>query len=276
MKIRMLVWLPLLVTSSVYASNPVLCNAAALSAREHFESQLRTAQPGSTLYIPKPFPINSSEIQEDLVPQVEVFLKNRVPYIASGQQQVREAIDLRTLQIGVVREANWHTARCSQSRSREWIYLLRLFDTARGIEIARAIMEENGLLNAIAYPQDRTNPIWSRPISTLPEAESALNRAVGRVFDLQYISSYGSLGCPDLMPCVAGRIAGRDGYAVLAPRGIYTFDAASRRIDRRPSGTSRAEILAGLNRVHPMAPNEATTSDGGDVDIVATKVAERP
>ena len=276
MKIRMLVWLPILITSSVYASNPVLCSAAALSARGHFESQLRTAQPGSPLYIPKPFPINSSEIREDLIPQVEVFLKNRVPYISTGQQQVREAIDLLTLHIGVVKEANWHTARCSQSRSREWIYLLRLIDTARGIEIARAIMEENGLLNAIAYPVDRTNPVWSRPIPTLSEAESALNRAVGKVVDIQYISSYGSLGCPDLMPCVAGRIAGGDGYAVLAQRGIYTFDAASRRIDRRPNGTSREEILAGLNRVHPLAPNEATTSDGGLVDIVATKVAERP
>ena len=156
------------------------------------------------------------------------------------------------------------------------LHLLRIIDTSAGREIARATVEDSGMLDGVAYPLDRTRPVWSRPIPTLPEADQILGTAVGKVVDLQYVVSYGSIGCDELMPCVAGRMVGNDGYAILSLRGIYVVDAASRRLDRRPTAGPRAPIQEVLKKLGLGGPNEAVTSLGGAFDVVARKVAERP
>jgi len=129
-------------------------------------------------------------------------------------------------------------------------------------------MEESGLVNGVAYPMDRRNPFWSKPLPTLPEAETLLTAAVGPVLDVQYAMTYGTIDCDELMPCVVGRLAGRDGYAFLSRSGIYLFDASSRRVDRRFSARYQA--------LPPLKPNERMTSLGGTNDVVVTKVANRP
>lgn len=87
------------------------------------------------------------------------------------------------------------------------------------------------------------------------------------MLNVQYATSYGTIDCDELMPCVVGKLAGRDGYAFLSRSGIYEFDAASRRVDRRFS--ARYQALPALK------PNERVTSVGATYDVVVTKVAVR-
>jgi hypothetical protein len=251
------------------ASNPEVCGADDLAGRGQFEAHMRTQQPGDPVYTPKPFPKNNAEIVEDFLQQVQVFLNGtKPPLIEGGRRALAQAISQRTLHVGIVRESNWRNFRCTQYRTGETIYLLRLYDTMTATEVARVAMEESGLINGVMYPTDRANPFWSKPLPTLPEGETLLRAAVGPVVDVQYAASYGSVDCDELMPCVVGKLAGREGYALLSRSGIYEFDAASRRVDRRYS--ARHQNLPARK------PNERITSVGGTYDVVVTKVAERP
>jgi hypothetical protein len=129
-------------------------------------------------------------------------------------------------------------------------------------------MEENGLIGGVMYPTDRSNLVWSKPLPTLPQGEAILTAAVGPVVDVQYAANYGTIQCDEWMPCVVGKVAGRDGYAFLTRSGIYQFEADSRRVDR--SFSARFEYRP------PLKPNERMASLGGKYDVVVTKVADRP
>lgn len=253
----------------LFASSPEVCSADDLAARGRFEAHMRSQHTGEPVYTPKSFPKDNAAVVEDFQQQVQVFLNGAIdPVTEDGRQALRQAIDHGALHIGIVRASNWRNFRCTNYRSGETAYLLRLYDTTTATEVARVSMEESGLVNGVAYPMDRRNPFWSKPLPTLPEAETLLTAAVGPVLDVQYAMTYGTIDCDELMPCVVGRLAGRDGYAFLSRSGIYLFDAGSRRVDRRFSARYQA--------LPPLKPNERMTSLGGTNDVVVTKVANRP
>ncbi len=256
-------------SARLFASNPEVCNADDFAGRGRFEAHMRTQHPGEPVYTPKPFPKNDAAIIEDFLQQVQVFLSGtKPPLIEGGRRALAQAIDQGTLHIGIVRESNWRNFRCMHYRSGETIYLLRLYDTTTATEVARVSMEESGLINGVMYPTDRSNPFWSKPLPTLPEGETLLTAAVGTVLDVQYATSYGTIDCDELMPCVVGKLVGRDGYAFLSRSGIYEFNTASRRVDRRFS--------ARYQKLPALKPNERVTSVGATYDVVVTKVADRP
>jgi hypothetical protein len=282
-KVPTLVVMAALQSVRVVASNPETCSAEDFTGRGKFEAHMRTERPGDPLYAPKPFPKNNAAVIEDFLQQVQVLLRGPKPpiieggrralaqaieLIERGRRALAQAIDQGTLHIGIVRVSNWKNFRCMNYRSGETIYLLRLYDTTTATEVARATMEESGLIDGVMYPTDRSNPVWSRPLPTLPQAETILTAAVGPVLDLQYAASYGTIQCDEWMPCVVGKLAGRDGYAFLSRSGIYEFEAESRHVDRRFS--ARNQVLPALK------PNERVTSLGATYDVVVTKVADRP
>jgi hypothetical protein len=256
-------------SARLFASNPEVCSADDFARRAQFEAHMRTQHPGDPVYTPKPFPKNNAAIVEDFMQQVQVFLSGtKPPLIENGRRALAQAINQGSLHIGIVREANWRNFRCMHYRSGETIYLLRLYDTTSATEVARVSMEESGLINGIMYPTDRSNPFWSKPLPTLPEGERLLTATVGPVVDVQYAATYGTIDCDELMPCVVGKLAGREGYAFLSRSGIYQFDESSRRVDRR--------LRAKRESPQASKPNERVTSLGGTYDVVATKVADRP
>jgi hypothetical protein len=268
-KVITLVVMAALQSVRLFASNPETCSVDDFAGRGRFEAHMRTQHPSDPVYTPKPFPSNNAAIIEDFQQQVQVFLNGpKPPLIEGGRRALAQAIDQGTLHIGIVREANWRNFRCAHYRSGETVYLLRLYDTTAATEVARVSMEESGLINGVMYPTDRSNPFWSKPLPTLLEGETLLTAAVGPVLDVQYATSYGTIDCDELMPCIVGKLAGRDGYAFLSRSGIYEFDADSRRVDRR---------FSAKNQVLPrLKPNERVTSLGGTNDVVVTKVADRP
>jgi hypothetical protein len=251
------------------ASNPQVCSAADFAGRGRFEAHMRAQRPGDSVYVPRPFPKDNAAILEDFGQQVQILLNGSThPLIESGQRALRRAIDGGALHVGIVRESNWRNFRCKNYRGGETVYLLRLYDTTTATELARATMEESGLINGVIYPTDRRAPIWSKTLPTLPEGERLLTAAVGPVQNVEYATSYGSADCDEFMPCVVGRLAGGDGYALLSYSGIYTFDAGSRHVDRRLSARNQS--------LPSMMPNERLTSVGSTYDVVVKKVADRP
>jgi hypothetical protein len=253
----------------LFASNPETCSADDLAGREQFEAHMRAQRPGDPEYAPKPFPKNDAAVVEDFRQQVQFFLKGpKPPLIEGGRRALAQAIDQGTLHIGIVRISNWKSFRCWNYRSGETIYLLRLYDTTTATEVARATMEESGLIGGVMCPTDRSNLVWSKPLPTLAQGEAILTAAVGPVVDVQYAAGYGTIQCDEWMPCVVGKLAGRDGYAFLTRSGIYQFEADSRRVDR--SFKARVEYRPALK------PNERMMSLGAAHDVVVTKIADRP
>jgi hypothetical protein len=282
MKILMNLAIAALLAKQGFAWNPVTCNGNDLTGRARFEAFMRAAKPTDAVYIPKPFPRNNDEVIENFLHQAQAKVnRSSAPFLEPGQRALRQAMEKGTLHIGVVREANWRNYRCSSYRSGETVYLLRLYDTASGTEIARSTIEESGLMNAIMYPLDRAAPVWSKPLLTLPEAERLLSSAVGKVVDVQYATSYGTIGCDEWLPCVTSRLVGHDGYAIISYNGIYTFDAGSRRIDQSAgSAKDKAAVERSVRSfekvLHSLGPHEGLTTVGSNYDVIATKVADRP
>ncbi|HEV2722598.1 MAG TPA: hypothetical protein VG323_21425 [Thermoanaerobaculia bacterium] len=282
MKILINVAISALLASQAFAWSPEVCNAGDLSGRARFEAVMRTMKPGDPAYVVKPFPRNNAEVIADFTQQAQDKLNKPVaPFLRAGQNALQQAMEQGALHIAVVREANWRNHRCVQYRSGETVFLLRLYDTAKGVEVARATIEESGLMNGIMYPLDRTAPVWSKPLMTLAEGEGLLNATFGKVVDVQYAMSDGTIGCDEWLPCVSGRIAGRDGgYAVVSFKGIYTFDTESRRVDQRPSTVKdKASLQASMQSfeklLRSLGPREGLTTVGGTYDVIATKVADR-
>lgn len=268
-KVLTLVVMAALQSARLFASNPEICSVDDFAGRGRFEAHMRTQRPGDAVYTPKPFPKNDAAVIEDFLQQVQMLLRGpKPPLIEGGRRALAQAIDQGTLHIGIVRISNWKNFRCWNYTSGETIYLLRLYDTTTATEVARATMEESGLIDGVMCPTDRSNPVWSKPLPTLPQGETRLTAAVGPVVDVQYASNHGTIQCDEWMPCVVGKLAGRDGYAFLTRSGIYKFEADSRRVDRRFS--ARFEFRPSLK------PNERVASLGGTYDVVVTKVADRP
>lgn len=261
--------------SQLYAWNPVNCSADDLASRSKLASHMRTSKPDDPVYAPKPFPKNDTEIIEDFYQQVQILLNGSThPLIEGGKKALRRAIDQAVLHIGIVRESNWQGNRCLRPRAGETLYLLRLYDTTTATEVARATLDESGLINELAYPTDRKNPIWAKPLPLLDEGTKILSAAVGaRVLEIQYATSFGTINCDSLAPCIVGKISGRDGYAILSLDGIYTFNTASRRVDR---GGTPDSLDAFRGELKGLAPHEGMMTIGGKSDVVVTKIAERP
>lgn len=282
-KILMTVALAALVGNQALGWNPEVCNGNDFAGRARFEALMRAAKPGDPVYVPKPFPHNNDDVIQDFYHQAQDQVSMpSATFLEPGQSVLRRAMDRGTLHIGIVREANWRNYRCALYRSGETVYLLRLYDTQTGGEIARATIEESGLMNGIMYPLDRTAPIWSRPLLTLPAAEQLLNSAVGKVVDVQYTMSHGTIGCDEWLPCVAGRLVGHEGYAIVSYNGIYTFDVASRRIDQSAASTTNdkksieAAARSFENVLHSLGPHEGLTTVGRNYHVIVTKVGDRP
>jgi hypothetical protein len=274
MQIAMTVALTALIAPASFAWNPEVCSPSALDNRGQLEVQMRKARAGDPMYVPKPFPKTNADVTEDFLQQVGPMVNGPTyPLIETGQRALRHAIEQGSLHIGIVRESNWRNFRCAMHRSGESVYLLRLFDTDAGGEIGRATLEESGLMNGVIYPLDRTAAIWARSLPTLPEGEKILNSVFGKVVDVQYATSYGTVGCDEFLPCVAGRLTGSDGYAFVSYNGIYTFNTSNRRIDERPSVKDKTELD---RTISSLAHNEGLTTVGGTYDVIATRVADRP
>lgn len=168
---------------------------------------------------------------------------------------------------------NWTPLRCGSPKARTTWALLRLFDVDSGEELARATLDEIGHVARLRHrPIDR--PLT--PIPSLDLAEASLREVAPRARDSQFVSTWGTLKCDELVPCVAMRRGTRVLLLDSRTGRLFEFDdSAPRRSFQRDvaklSGDQRASYLSGL-----AAENRALVSLGRDAFVEAALIGNAP
>jgi hypothetical protein len=250
----------LAVATPLAAWNVVPCDASAIVRRNAFATKVRAAKQGDPLYVRIPFPKTDSEAVTDLVDQfVDIYGGKS----NSRFTPIADAMARGAYRYEVLRVEDWSPARCAESGNHgDFYYLVIIHDAASGADVAHATVNEVGLVGNLALP-------------AAPEPEiTPVERATGKMLahgihgrDAQYVTTWGSLECHPLRPCVAVR--NENGLYLLRGDDVFLLPAGGRIV------SFRNELLTEEQRAkfHAMlGPDDRYTSLGGDAFVVAKKV----
>jgi hypothetical protein len=242
-----------------------------------FEQAVRTAHPGSRVYVPKPYPVTSIQVIADYLYQYKSLQRDRrdPKTLNADEVPVLDGIMNSTVTYEVLRVENWTTMRCGTEKRRDSYYLVRVFDAASGIELTRAVIDYSGLFFVLVNmreDQRAENPALQR--GRLPPPADAMAQADAR-FNIQgelpeYVTTYGSIHCHFAYPCLAFQQGGRS--YILFQDEIFEIPAAGRRLTNGKNvGTpeTNAALFATL------AADEKLISLGGPAWTIAHKVDPR-
>jgi hypothetical protein len=128
---------------------PFECKVRYEDRWNEFAQAMRKAQQGSQIYAPKPFPRTDTEVVEDFKYGYKQMLKGMTPdEISREEWPLSSALERNTLSFRIIKVENWAPDRCRPDRQRDFLYALYITDTATGDEVARAFLNQNGLLGA--------------------------------------------------------------------------------------------------------------------------------
>jgi hypothetical protein len=208
----------------------VRCDPQHARARQNFEIQLRKAEPGTEGYVAHPFSTDPNEITENLVYQLEGLWRG-TRNLDEPSRGLLELIDRGEAKFDVRTVQNWRPNVCRSPVLGDRLYLVIIFDSITGLERARAALGESGLLEQIGFP--------SGDEATVDSIESGVKRLRARGVnptDSVFITSFGTLRCDILNPCLAARSGSRT--FVLTPDGdVFHIENLSRRYRRSDKET---------------------------------------
>lgn len=175
-----------------------------------FEHAVRTAKPGSTVYVPKPYPETPRQVIADYLYQYKSLHRERrgASGLPANEAPVVDGIMNQTVTFQVLRVANWTSMRCGTEKRRDFYYLVRVFDVASGVELTRAVIDQSGLFFMFSnLPEDKRAEPAEAQLRRLPEPAEAMARASAR-FKIQgrspqYVTTYGTIDCDFADPCLA-------------------------------------------------------------------------
>jgi hypothetical protein len=186
------------------------CDPAGEPRWHAFEQEVRTARPGSTLYVPKPYPKTDVQVVADYLAQYrslhfETKASNQLP---ANEGRLIDGIRNQTLTYQVMRMENWTQMRCGNQHKQDHYNVIRVFDAASGVEISRAVAEESGLLVTwMNLPTTAPGPAVEPLARDLPTPDAAMAQ-VNTEFGLQgadpeWVATWGTLPCSFIFPCLA-------------------------------------------------------------------------
>jgi hypothetical protein len=239
-----------------------------------FEHAVRTAAPGSTIFVPRPYPRSDREVIED-------FLYHYKDAYSRGfdEKQLREAIANQKVSFSVLRVENWTTLRCGTNRKQDFYDMVRVFAAGSGTELARAVLDDSGLMvmleNFTSSPKNVDKAALRKVL--IPEAHDALQEVATRfkvVGDSpEYVMSFGTIPCSFTRPCLAFRHgAGSYLYSRLSEELFQIPEGARRLTQGKDVGT--LETNTRLQKELP--EDQRFVSLGGDSWAIATKVPAPP
>jgi hypothetical protein len=260
MKRSLLILLLLAAAAPSLAWNVVQCEASTQANRSAFAAKVRAAKPGDPLYVRIPFPKTDSEVVTDLVDQfVDVYAGK-----SSGRfTPIAQAMARGAYRYEVLRVEDWSPSRCAGAGNHgDFYYLVIIRDAATGADIAHASINEVGLAGTLALP--------SAPLHEITPLEAAAGKLAahgvnGR--DAQYVTTWGSLECHPLRPCVASR--NENGLYLVHDDDVYLLPIGGRIV------SFRNELLTEQHRAKftaTLGVDDRYTSLGGDSYVVAKKV----
>jgi len=260
-------------TTSAQAWNLSQCSETGLARHANYSNVLRRAKPTDRMYVPKPFPQNDAQIIEDFNFQFRYLRSVQAPeQMRPQEKQLLALLNGGRLDTKVIPVENWTGRRCLGARDGDRMYLLRFYDGRTHSEVARATLQDSGLMDATAYREPGVDPAWwTIAIPAPDDAAKTVGALVGQhLIDAQYVTTYGTFECNALLPCVSMRspstnttyIADQSGHVVALPMNAKRF--------------SRAHDLAQVEDIErvkkTLAPGQRLMSLGGDVYAVVEKV----
>jgi hypothetical protein len=211
--LTLMVWL-LLGSAPRLSADPwslVECRPEDHAKYDRFAETVRTAAPGSTVYVPKPYPTIVPQVVRDFLYQYQSFHFERVDSkkLLAGEEALLQGVLQGTVTFKVQRIENWTGLRCGREQRRDFFHLVRVFDAASGVELSRATLNPSGLLSV------RTNATSQYPFRPLPDPAVAM-QGVAAAYGIsgespQYIVTLGTIFCDFTVPCLAFR-QGSDVY----------------------------------------------------------------
>ena len=235
---------------------------------------LRDAKPGSPLYLPKPFPKSREEVLADYVFEFQRLLKDTpADLLPKGAAGVLEGLRKKSLRYDVLRIVNWSPTRCGKERRLDAYHLIRVLDGSSGREITRSVLEENGRLGVVSSTMDdERGDSRERQASRLRPPEEEM-RSVAARFKIrgdspQYVTTFGTLRCPNVSPCLAFRSGGHV-YLASYDGELFEVEPNGRRLEM---GTDIGSPEKNAPILQAIGPGGRLVSLGGKVFTTARKV----
>ena len=245
---------------------------------DQFEQAVRAASPGSTVYVPKPYPASDRQVIADFLYQYRGWHWERADprRLPRGEARVLSGILESIVTFQVLRLENWDATRCGSEQRSDFYYLLRIFDAASGDELSRVTLHPSGLWAT------KGNSFEGFSFLSLPDPDLVLREEVAPSYGVgaergstQYIEHLGAIVCGWMAPCLAFRQGG-DAYVFvrspLLPRKLFKIAGDEPRYVLQPGDVQRGRLAA--------IPPERLTGPlfhlGGNVWTVAREVPKRP
>jgi len=240
---------------------------------DQFEQAVRMATPGSTVYVPKPYPTTDLQVIQDFLYQYKSLHRERADpkKLPKGELPLLNGILDSTVTFTVQKVADWTPGRCGKEQRGDFLYLVRIFDAPSGAEISRVTLRASGLWSSKSNASSGTSFF-----APLPDAEVA-TRQVAAAYKIQgdapqYIISLGSIYCPWSAPCLAFR-QGNDAYIFHRADGLFKIAGAESRLVLNPGEHIESAHKAGVLPALRADGTERLFYLGGTTWTIARKVS---
>jgi hypothetical protein len=280
LRILILAFSWLMIAASSWAASWTIgadCRPEDQAKYDQFEQAVRAARPGSTVYVPRPYPASDRQVIVDFLYQYKSWHWERADPkgLPRGEARVLSGILESTVSFQVTRLENWDATRCGSEQRSDFYYLLRIFDVASGEELSRVTLHPSGLWAA------KGNSSKGFSFLSLPDPDMVLREEITPSFDVaaergsaQYVEHLGALVCGWTAPCLAFR-QGRDAFVYvrspLLPRKLFKIAGDEPRYVLQPGDVQRGRLGA--------IPPERLTGPlfhlGGNFWTVAREVPKR-
>lgn len=245
-------------------------------------AEILSAAPGSSVYVPRPFPATDEQVIEDLEYQfLDLFSQDSPKEVPEDVRGALRALQRKSARFDVLEFVDWRSSRCGVVYGQtDFRFLVRVSAMGEERELARIVINNTGLLGTFATPQaptvGREQALGAfgafGAIESIDELRSRSGLAAGGS-EFQYVALSGfSLRCSDMRPCIAFRASGR---AFFSHGGkTYALDLDRPGVARvRPldAGSDSPQRTAAVGAVRP---GEHLVALGPKLLAVASPVPE--
>ncbi len=146
------------------------------------------------------------------------------------ERPIYSALQASTLRMEILKVENWDLSRCTGNHPHPYYNLVRFFDPATGLEIARGEQFDSGLMASYRHVSST-----EAALPALSDLATYLRTRLGRTLPVeqpQYVMMSGLPFCGESHPCVAFKSQGQI-YVLDDGVILYRLDPAAPRISIR-------------------------------------------
>jgi hypothetical protein len=201
--------------------------------RQNYRAAVLKAKPRSPLYAPHPYPKNREEIISNFRYAYfdRLFAGKSLESLRERERSIYKALKEEKIRIDILRVENWDFSRCTGEDPSPFYYLLRLFDSTTGKEVARSKQFRTGHLGIYRHTSEA-----ERPLPGLAEIPAALQSRFSLSIPVeqpQYVMAAGLPHCWEDQPCIAFKSQGK----------LYLLDGGELLYEIAP-GAPKTSIMA--------------------------------